>query len=853
MAPAPPRRSSRIKASKAAKAAEASSMSVAAAVPKKKKQGSQNKTATAKQKAGTKRTKNSASKKNAAVTKKMKTGLQSAVDTTIALGVVDPESGIDGVIDMLDNDPCDCMLVLVDPSQNIDKFYILQLIKCDDDETSEPFVVYSRWGRTGSTGQGLTQEFDDCDAAVECFEKKFKEKTGLAWEDRKDSPATGKYRVIKQNYAEKRGGYSGAKWQYWVDDGVDGKEDGWYDYDESGSKNVEQLYQESENNSMLTSRLVDSGCWTYNVDLQAMTQTNVKHPARKSRFIRRYTGEEMDDDGPPTTKKKSTTTNTMNMSTPAMMTPLATPMQIVSTVPPVKPTVIKSLAAKVEEATDQKPPVDKDIDLYGSAPHSSTLAVMKNEDDQWYDVVLNQCNITGGNNNNKYYRIQMLEEESSGNIYVWLKWGRVGEAPKQNGMKVEGPFVNESAALKVFAKKYNDKTKNKWGDEDFTPVSGKYTRIEIDYSANVKPQQLKSSSDGDDDVEYMESKLDPKTKELVEVLFSKEMRDEALTTFNLDLQKLPLGVPSQQQIQSGISILNKIEDKLSGGRVPDSYDALSSKFYTAIPHSFGRSRPPAINTQTLLQERYDMCNILRDMFSTNETIRQLEETKKKKKKIPYPTDSHYDTLKADLLLVDAKSDEFKMIKDYFDKTKNSSSSAKLINAWSVDRQGESNRFQKFENMENRRLLWHGTNIAVVAPIITSGLRIMPHSGGRVGAGIYLASMQEKSAQYTSGYGTKFACMFLCESALGKSHSVTSDGPHASGLKKAPNGYDSVHAVGTVTPKSWAETKIEEKAVKVPKDHVHSSGVQSSFRHDEFLVYDEAQVRLRYVLTVKLGW
>ena len=83
---------------------------------------------------------------------------------------------------------------------------------------------------------------------------------------------------------------------------------------------------------------------------------------------------------------------------------------------------------------------------------------------------------------------------------------------------------------------------------------------------------------------------------------------------------------------------------------------------------------------------------------------------------------------------------------------------------------------------------------MVAPIITSGLRIMPHSGGRVGSVIYLASMQEKSGSYTSGYGSKFACMVLCESALGKAHKVTEDGSHASSLKKAPNGFDSVHAV-----------------------------------------------------------
>lgn len=153
-----PRRSTRIRAA-------AVSNKPAATSTKKR-------TPATKKRAGSKRTKNSAS--NLVITKKMKTGLQSAVDTTTIMGVVDPESDINGTIDILDNDPCDCMLVQVDPSQNMDKFYILQLIQSDDNE-SQPFVVYSRWGRTGSTGQGLTQEFDDHDEAIECFEKKFKE------------------------------------------------------------------------------------------------------------------------------------------------------------------------------------------------------------------------------------------------------------------------------------------------------------------------------------------------------------------------------------------------------------------------------------------------------------------------------------------------------------------------------------------------------------------------------------------------------------------------------------------------------------------------------------------------------
>jgi len=109
-------------------------------------------------------------------------------------------------------------------------------------------------------------------------------------------------------------------------------------------------------------------------------------------------------------------------------------------------------------------------------------------------------------------------------------------------------------------------------------------------------------------------------------------------------------------------------------------------------------------------------------------------------------------------------------------------------------------------------------------------------------------MQKMSAGYTYGYGS-LSCMFLCEAPLGNMHLVTSDGPHANRLTKPPNGFDSVLAVGRVTPKSWTIMDIDGKSVQVPDSNEHPSGTASSFNHDEFLIYDEAQIRLRYVVTV----
>ena len=68
-----------------------------------------------------------------------------------------------------------------------------------------------------------------------------------------------------------------------------------------------------------------------------------------------------------------------------------------------------------------------------------------------------------------------------------------------------------------------------------------------------------------------------------------------------------------------------------------------------------------------------------------------------------------------------------------------SSNLQLLNLWSVERQGEGKAFEAHAAVDNRRLLWHGTNIAMVAAILKAGLRIMPHASGRVGRGLYLVS------------------------------------------------------------------------------------------------------------------
>lgn len=130
-----------------------------------------------------------------------------------------------------------------------------------------------------------------------------------------------------------------------------------------------------------------------------------------------------------------------------------------------------------------------------------------------------------------------------------------------------------------------------------------------------------------------------------------------------------------------------------------------------------------------------------------QTLQAAPEEEEKVEEAPHPLDRNYQLLKCQLQLLDPEAPEYKVIRTYLEQTAGNYRCPTLQHVWTVNREGEGDRFQAHSQLGNRKLLWHGTNVAVVAAILTSGLRIMPHSGGRVGKGIYFASENSKSAGY----------------------------------------------------------------------------------------------------------
>lgn len=178
-------------------------------------------------------------------------------------------------------------LALVDAAVNSDKYYVLQVLVDENPpkksrgnkKKSGPLhYLFTRWGRTGTGGQAkLDGPFEEEEDAQAAFEKIFKSKTGVAWSNAEpgQAPKKGKYEYLATGDAATED----AKWYYYLQDDLDGKPDGWYEYDEHNSQEVEDLHGTflASNKAMrLSRRVVTSGSsgFQYRVDLSTMQQTN---------------------------------------------------------------------------------------------------------------------------------------------------------------------------------------------------------------------------------------------------------------------------------------------------------------------------------------------------------------------------------------------------------------------------------------------------------------------------------------------------------------------------------------------------------------------------------------------------
>lgn len=121
-----------------------------------------------------------------------------------------------------------------------------------------------------------------------------------------------------------------------------------------------------------------------------------------------------------------------------------------------------------------------------------------------------------------------------------------------------------------------------------------------------------------------------------------------------------------------------------------------------------------------------------------------------------------------------------------------------------------------------------------------------------GKGIYFADMCSKSANYCcTNRNDPTGLMLLSEVALGDTHDLT----QSFYVEKLPNGKHSTKGIGATYPDPKGSLELEDGTV-VPMGKPVQEGDKAkrcSLLYNEYIVYDVAQVNLKYLLKVKFNY
>ncbi|XP_064403822.1 uncharacterized protein LOC135349242 [Halichondria panicea] len=218
---------------------------------------------------------------------------------------------------------------------------------------------------------------------------------------------------------------------------------------------------------------------------------------------------------------------------------------------------------------------------------------------------------------------------------VTVKKQPSSETPKPPGEESFG--ASKPAAKKHFELLYQDKTGNSWGTskESFVKRPSKFYPLEIDYGGDEDTGQQLGIAPGS------KSTLAPEIQDLIRMIFDVESMKKAMLEFEIDIKKMPLGKLSRRQIESAYSVLSELQREIVGTQNPSKILDYTNKFYTLVPHDFGMTKPPPLNSEEVIKIKTQMLDNLLEIEVAYSLLKQEDGVSGGKD----PLDLHYEQLK----------------------------------------------------------------------------------------------------------------------------------------------------------------------------------------------------------------
>jgi ankyrin repeat protein/predicted DNA-binding WGR domain protein len=465
-----------------------------------------------------------------------------------------------------------------------------------------------------------------------------------------------------------------------------------------------------------------------------------------------------------------------------------------------------------------------------------------------YDLLMTKVDLSHGPfSAYVFYRMQLLEDTNRSVFVLFTRWGRIGET----GAHQRTPFADFDEGCKEFCKIFKNKSGNEWG-EMFEKKKGKYVPMKLNLSQTRFHDFIKEF----DEKNCPPCKLPKETESLLKICTSQTMYRSLFSKYSVDINILNFSSISKDTLERAESILLEISSKskemmketetdLKIQIIQDIQD-LSSRYYELIPviHERNSAIPPIISDRDILQN-IEKINILKNMELASKLI--LAALNVQLKINPY--DYIFSCLHTNLTPLARESPEFEMIHTYIRK---SQENHQLLTVHKLCREGEPRRIRQFSHEKRRKLLWHGTSAANIIGILTQGLKIappeVPNTGYMFGKGIYFADCFSKSFGYCFDFydRNKSVFLLLCEVVIGK----VLPKKNAEFIEKLDKEYLATLGVGKMAPDPKGSV-FTPYGVEVPLGELIESGDMTLvLNYNEYIVYDVAQVRMRYLVEIK---
>jgi poly [ADP-ribose] polymerase len=444
---------------------------------------------------------------------------------------------------------------------------------------------------------------------------------------------------------------------------------------------------------------------------------------------------------------------------------------------------------------------------------------------------------------NKSYHAELHVSKTKTDSQIYTMWGATGCHQTQDWRY----YNSETDALKDFDAIIKSKKKKGYQEIDVAQrVLGSDEAKKITKAVELKNLDIAK--------DLPKSSLHTETQRLISSLMG------ATNQFVIKTLKCPLGQLTNKQIDEGRARLNEAKTIVAKSRLAKADEArivaLTNEFYSLIPHNFssgarGQMLELLLDTQDkIIQKEYDLDTLL-DAKDLNVELTGSG------------VDDQYKSLETEFSFIDHIDDRFKWLDKMIQETRASNhhylGKISLLNAWSIQRKGESDKFRsvadkiamecgkqvfpnKLEKLVKTRPdgnpdlyqkanvipLFHGTRTENLTGILKKGLLIRPSGAVITGSmydkmGAIYFGKSSKSINYTNikasywaNGNDNIAYLFIADCVLG--NQLIAKGPYGYTLQNIkPN--HSVYAVGG------------------------ASGVVN----DEFMLYQINQHNIRYLL------